>query len=182
MQSKYYLIAFLVSFSILFFINSCKKNPNFSIIPFIEFQKFNKDTIIAESFTDTIVVSLNFKDGDGNIGFDYVSSDSCDLNSVTATNSCLFHPTWSLFLIDDRDSSLRTFRMPYIESNKQNPSIEGVIDIEVYNLEIKKGLNINCGTLGVGAIDTVVFHAIMKDRAGNFSNVATLPEFYIKCQ
>lgn len=182
MQSKYYLIAFLLPILILTTIYSCNKTPQFSIIPKIEFIQFNKDTIPAESFTDTLKISIDFKDGDGDIGFSYISYDSCDVNTVNSSNSCLFHPTWSLFLIDDRDSSLRTFRMPYIESNKQNPSIEGIIDIDVYNLELKKGLNLNCTTLGIGTLDTVVFYAIMKDRAGNFSNVATLPPFYVKCQ
>lgn len=178
MQSKYSILIFVSIIVIAYYLNACKKSPQYPLTPQLEFAHFSKDTVDQG---DSLLITVKFKDGDGDLGFTYTSSEPCDLCRLDSSNSCLFHPTWSLFLLDKRDSCLEFFRMPYLESNPQNPSIEGQIDIEKYNMCCKKRGFIACTALSTGTIDTAYYYVILKDRAGNFSNSLPLPPLYVRC-
>ncbi len=179
LQSKYYLLVFPLVASIVLYLYSCKKNPIYSTTPALEFAQFSKDTI---NQGDSLLITVKFKDGDGDLGFSYSSPNPCDLCRLDTSTSCLYHPTWSLFLLDKRDSCLEFFQMPFIENNPQNPSVEGQIDIEKYNMCCKKKSTIACTSLGAGIYDTAYYYVILKDRAGHFSNSLELPPIIVRCQ
>ena len=48
-------------------ISSCVKPPEYSEIPFIEFQSINTNTVIKGD-TATVIIQVYFEDGDGDLG------------------------------------------------------------------------------------------------------------------
>jgi hypothetical protein len=62
-------LQFLGLYLFLFF--SCKKAPEYPIIPAIKFDKIRRFTIknsFTQSLTDSICIDITFKDGDGDLG------------------------------------------------------------------------------------------------------------------
>ena len=85
----------------------------------IDFVSYSKDTVAQG---DSMQIVISFTDGDGDIGFSDISSKSCDVCAIKSDSSCLQHPTWSLFLIDGRDSCLEFFQLPYFSGSGNNLS------------------------------------------------------------
>ena len=178
MQSKQTLFI-LMLFIVLFVTFSCKKRQTFSSTPAIDFVNFTKDTV---NQGDSLLISIHFQDGDGDFGYSYTSTQTCDLCRTDTSTSCLYHPTWSLFLLDKRDSCLEFFKMPYIDNRGSVKDIEGTIDIEKYNMCCKKIGFQACEPIAANVYDTAYYYVILKDRAGNFSNSLALPPLYVRCQ
>lgn len=169
------LILFL---SACLLVAACNKGPQYSDEPFIRFESFSKTTVQQG---DSLVISVYFEDGNGDLGFEENSPLSCDLCDLITENSCLNHPTWSAFLIDNRDSCLETFQIPYIESAGKNNSVNGIIDIRKYQLCCKIPGQVACENLGAGVYDTVQYYMLIKDRARNSSNIIALPKLVVEC-
>jgi hypothetical protein len=178
LQSKETLLFFLF-FLVIISIPACKKKQQFSSIPAIDFVRFTKDTV---NQGDSLLMTIHFQDGEGDFGYGYTSTASCDLCRTDTSTSCLFHPTWSLFLLDKRDSCLEFFKMPYIDNRGSVKDLEGTIDIEKYNMCCKKIGAFACTPLGSNVYDTAFYYVILKDRAGHFSNSLALPPLYVRCQ
>lgn len=69
MLNKYILI-FLIPIT---FLLSCRKPPNYSDTPAIEFKSISKDLVFDEdiqAYVDSISITIEFQDGDGNLGLD----------------------------------------------------------------------------------------------------------------
>ena len=70
-----YTVFIIIIFSVLGF-NSCKKKPEFSIIPQISFVNiarygvFQKQPDNTIAYNDSIPITITFKDGDGDLGLD----------------------------------------------------------------------------------------------------------------
>lgn len=178
MQNTYILALITMCMLLAYYSFGCKKTEPTAIIPQLSTPQYSKDTV---NQGDSIKISVDFIDGDGDLGFSYTSSATCDLCRTDTSTSCLYHPTWSLFLLDSRDSCLEFFRMPYIESNPRNPELIGKIDIDKYNMCCKKSGTIACTSLGSTVYDSVSYYVILRDRAGNFSNSLKLPTIYVRC-
>lgn len=157
---------------------SCGRSNTFPIEPKIEFVSYSKDTV---SQGDSMQIIVSFTDGDGDIGFSEVSSKTCDVCTLEGDSSCLNHPTWSLFLIDGRDSCLEFFQLPYFSSSGKNQSLEGEITIDKYNVCCKKTGFTACTPLSIGVMDSSRWYVVLKDRSGHFSNYLSLPTVQIKC-
>ncbi|MBX9851716.1 MAG: hypothetical protein K2X86_08155 [Cytophagaceae bacterium] len=62
------VFSFLLSFVVLLFLNSCEKAPSYPETPGIEFKELQNYSSSNPVNEDSIVVTINFKDGDGDLG------------------------------------------------------------------------------------------------------------------
>lgn len=152
----------------IFALSSCYKEPNFSLTPEIEFDSITKD-IRLDQYTggkkDSIIVSVKFKDGDGDLGFNAEEIGSkvpqTDYNYVVKS----FRKIKGVFTQYTTSETLSGF-YPRLKTDDKTGPIEGKLSyrIELYTAfsPFKK--------------DTVKFEVFIKDRAGNKSNtIETTP-------
>lgn len=152
----------------VFALSSCYKEPEFSFTPAIEFDSITKD-IRLDQFTgakkDSIIVSVKFRDGDGDLGFNAEEIGSkvsqTDYNFVVKS----FRKTKGIFAQFNTFETLSGF-YPRLKTDDKIGPIEGKlsyrIEIETAFWPVKR--------------DTVKFEIYIKDRAGNRSNaVETTP-------
>lgn len=133
----------LSSILLLVLLSACSKEPVFPIEPHIEFVDIQPREV--REMRDSIVITLRFTDGDGDLG-----SDEGDQN---------------LFVKDLRSQfpdSLTTigYRIPDLSTDANNPSIQGNIIIQVAPTIITPGL----------ADDETSFMVYLFDRADHKSN------------
>lgn len=67
---KYSFAVFIIIILSVFVFNSCKKQPEFSVIPQIGFESINKYKVTDQygDYYDSIPITISFKDGDGDLG------------------------------------------------------------------------------------------------------------------
>jgi hypothetical protein len=159
---KYQIILFLFSVGSIFIFNACYKEPNFTLTPEITFNKIDR-FIRLDQFSgakkDSIIISLNFKDGDGDLGFNAdeigkkVKQD--DFNYVVIPSRRI---KGKLTVFKPSESFSGFY--PKLKTDDKIGPIEGKlsyrVQIETAFWPVKK--------------DTVVFEVYIKDRAGNKSN------------
>lgn len=142
---------------VLFF--SCRKIESYSVIPEIEYKSFTlRDTIDLLGNPGKIGELLfGFVDGDGDIGLPQPDSTTTD-----TTNFNLFITMYEMldgeFIKVDEDD-LETpinYRIPYIESEGQNKTLKGEIQVDFIYLIIK--------------YDTIKYKFYIVDRALHESN------------
>jgi len=158
---RYFSIIFLLT---LVSLLSCIKAPDYPIEPTIELVGLTKDTMSQDQFnTDSIIIVLNFTDGDGDIG-----SES-ELN---------------VFVTDLRDNFLSDrFRIPRLD--EQAGSSNGISG------ELRLTLYTTCCTYPNGATpcepstefptNSLSYEIYIMDQAGHKSNVVTTPEIVLRC-
>lgn len=172
MKNRILLIA---SLSILVF--SCIGDPDFSFTPEIGFSKIqvittsSPDILGNVSKRDSVVISVDFKDGDGDLGFseeDYKalikrtgdSIKTIDVNIFVAKNGKFVRSNPS----EKIGGNLKGFRF---KQGSKMGAIEGIIDYSTSfgytNFNKIPGLT--------GKSDTVKFTVQIMDRALNKSNV-----------
>ncbi len=142
--------------------SSCYKEPSFGFVPAIEFNDISKD-IRIDQYTgakkDSIILTVKFQDGDGDLGFDTEEIgnivDRTDFNYVVR----LFRKDKGTFIEYKPLETLSGF-FPKLKNDDKVGPIEGNlsyrIQIETAFWPYKK--------------DTVKFEVYIKDRAGNKSN------------
>lgn len=167
-------IPFILALTVMLGIFSCVDPPEYPIEPEIEFVSISADTITAIS--DEIIITFSFTDGDGDLGFEQFSGDSCDL----CDSSCYQHPTYSLFLVDSREGlvdsqsvqCLQPYDMPFVPTKGSSDAIAGEIDVKVSGVFCFPFV----------ATDSLFYYVTLRDRAGHFSNTIQTPVFYLRCQ
>jgi len=142
---------YLLAFVIIVFVVSCIKPPNFPVEPNITFKLMSTNSV--NEFADSIVVTFEYEDGDGDLG-------------VTADDT-----TTDVFFMDSRTGFIYEYRLPYIEPKSKNKGISGEITITILSV----------GCLPSKSNDTLHYKIQIKDRAGNLSNKIKTPDIYIKC-
>lgn len=138
---------------------SCFNAPEYNEVPEIEIVEI-RSTKAVPSAGDSVVVVLAFKDGDGDLG----KANSADT-------------TPNLFITDHRFSLIdsQSYSIPNIPQKGSVPDISGTIEI---NLIAK----MYCNPLKPGASqDTLKFDFQVRDRSGNFSNIATSSAVILNC-
>ena len=168
-------ISLIASLSILVF--SCIGDPDFSFTPEIEFSKIqvittsSPDILGNVSKRDSVVISVNFKDGDGDLGFsdeDYKALIKTTGDSVKTIDVNIFVAKNGKFVRSNPSEkiggNLKGFRF---KQGSKTGAIEGVIDYSTSfgytNFNKIPGLT--------GKSDTVKFTVQIMDRALNKSNV-----------
>ena len=159
----------LPSLALLLLLSSCIKPPQFPDTPEIEFIGFNSDVVPqgspnAEQFV--LEITFSFTDGDGDIG-------SEEENNV--------------FLTDSRDGSVTPFKVEPIPEQGNGNGISGEITVRMVNTPrnicctFPNGLT-PCTPSTAFPTDVMHFSILLKDRAGNESNIIQTSDLTILCQ
>ena len=162
---KYQIVLFLFLVSASLGFLSCYKEPDFALTPEISFnkiQKFIRIDQFSAAKKDSIILTVNFKDGDGDLGFNAdeigkkVKQD--DFNFVVKS----LRSIKGKFTEFKPAESFSGF-YPKLKTDDKIGPIEGKlsyrIQIETAFWPVKR--------------DTVIFEVFIKDRAGNRSNSVT---------
>lgn len=133
-------------FIILFFLTiiaSCKKEQTeISAVPEITFVSVTP--IAAKEFQDSLIFTISYKDGDGDLGE----------NSPDVKN---------LFLTDNRIGITYSYRIQQLAPDGANIAIQGNLNTVLKNIAITDSSNQQQAT----------FSIYVTDRAGNMSNTVT---------
>lgn len=167
----------LFIFCVSFFVLSCLGEPNYSFTPEIEFNNVRVITTSSPDILgnitkrDSVIISVDFKDGDGDLGFseeDYKALVKRTGDSVRTIDVNIFIAKNGKFTrsnpAEKIGGNLKGFRF---KQGLKPGAIEGVIDYSTNfgytNFDKIPGLS--------GRSDTVKFSVQIMDRALNKSNV-----------
>lgn len=126
---------------IIFVFSACSDDdgPVLDVVPKIELLGISSDTIVE--FEDVLVISIQYSDGDGDIGF-----EDPDINSI--------------FVRDARLEDYDGFYIGPVAPPDQEIPVTGTLNIEFPALFL----------FGTGATENTRFYVYLVDRAGNESN------------
>ncbi len=164
-------LAYYFPIFILAIIFSCTKPPNYPIEPVIEFERMSRNTMIqGDKNTDSIVVTISFTDGDGDLG----SNDSI----------------FDIFVKDTRFPDVPganpiQYKMPFVPIQGVGNGISGEISILTYNSCCTYDSLFNpCDTMAyvVFPTDDLILEIFIKDRAGNESNRVLTDTIILDCK
>ena len=139
---------------LLLALASCNNDPVFSVVPEIEFVDIQPREV--QQFVDSMVITLRFTDGDGDLGDQGVEKNMVVIdqrNTLTPQQATL------------------EYTVPNLTPDARNPSIQGFIYIEVAPTAITPGLNIPS--------EKTSYSIKLSDRAGNTSNEVLTDEITI---
>lgn len=144
----------IISCLLLVILFSCTQPPDYPPEPVIEFSHLSR-SFMSQGFgpEDSIVMTISFTDGDGDLGS---TDDSLDV-----------------FVTDTRlDAAPLTYKLPFVPLQGTGNGISGDISITLPTTCCIFPNNIPppCNTLASFPQDTVVYEVFIKDRAGNESN------------
>jgi hypothetical protein len=145
---KRYLLILYFSIVILGCKEEAVTNVSKSIIPVIEFVSINQDTFKA--FEDSVVIQINYSDGDGNLG-----NIDADVNSV--------------FVRDNRLTKYDEYYLKPLAPPNSSIPISGSLNVQLPPLF----------HLTPTPVESTRFEVYLIDRAGNKSNVIVTPFIYI---
>lgn len=164
MRKKVFLVSAFVISSLVALLSGCYKEPTFDVVPSIEFADIRKQTVldaIDGQKKDSVILTIKFQDGDGDIGFD----SKLDVDAINAASlKGDFHFVVKTFqqrrgrLVARDDFNFSGFP-PRLKNDGKIGPIEGKLDYSMdfpFSFTAKK--------------DSLKFQVFIKDRAGNISN------------
>lgn len=149
MKLKIYNILTIAIINLLFF-NSCKEKFVSTGDPKPNIQFISISSTKLKQFSDSLVVTLKYKDGDGDLGD--ISAD-----------------TLSIYVRDSRLSKPDYYHLFPLSPINNKLSIEGVLNIKIKNIFL----------LSISPSETTKFEIKLKDRAKNWSNSIFTPNIEI---
>ncbi len=129
-------------------ISSCKEDFPISEVPEISLVAFGPDTVVQ--FTDSIFFSLNYKDGNGDLG----ENDTDDDN---------------LIVTDTRIGVRYTYRIKQLVPGGSKVPINGNLNFSISNTFITD----------LSSAEKLSYSIYVVDRAGNKSNVITTKSIWV---
>ncbi len=163
-------LAHYFPFFIIAIIFSCTKPPDYPIEPVIEFKKLSRNSM-KQGFTnnDSIVVTIGFTDGDGDLG----NND----------------PTIDIFVKDTRvpDADPSPFKMPFVPVQGVGNGISGEISILTYTTcciyppGTFSPCDISEAATTAFPTDTLMYEIYIMDRAGHESNRILTDPIILQC-
>lgn len=164
---KFFLMLFCGS---LLLCCSCTKAPEYPIEPQIAFSKMSKTRMLqslGNKYRDSLALTINFTDGDGDIG-------TPENQSIRPTDA---------FIIDAVSGDTTDFfTLPYVASKGASKAITGAITFAIYTNCCDVPDAIRCLEKSQKyPLDTLFYKVIIKDRAGNKSNPLFLPPIELIC-
>lgn len=159
---------FLFLFSLTLIVASCAKAPDFPREPFIEFREVRNYHIAQTDMADTIVFTVYFEDGDGDLRPDQNGSPN-------------------VFLRDQRDSSIAfSFASPPIPTEGSGNGIRGTLELRASFLRgdiccLYESGQPPCTPAIPMRTDTVYYDLFLFDEAGHQSNTITAGPIFIRC-
>lgn len=154
-------------FLIPLLLYSCADSPNFDVVPKIEYLRMSKSEMIQGSFsTDSIIIEVAFKDGDGDLG----------LNDPTSGPN--------VFLRDSRTNQIySSYRISEIPEVGANNGVEGVMFLKVYNSCCIFDAGIPpCEVTPSVPFNELTFDIYLFDDAGHQSNTVKTEVIRLLCQ
>jgi hypothetical protein len=162
-KTIYYLFLLFLSF----FFLGCKKAPNYSKVPSIQFDHLRviNDNV---NYVDSVSIYINFQDGDGDLGNNPPNPNYLDyfVDIYKKTNGTFIRMTY----FDATPLSYNGF-LPFLSPDNLPGPIDGSIRYILAPFE---------APLPIGSVpppsapfhkdDTLQFHVRIRDRAGNYSN------------
>lgn len=161
----------LIGYSLFFitFLLACTQPPDYPVEPVLEFNSLSSPSMQQGSqLIDTVYMTFNFTDGDGDIGN---LDDSLDV-----------------FLIDPRfpdGTNVNTFRLPYVPPQGTGNGISGEISVQLPPTccTYPAGVALPCTpNVAQYPTDSVAYEVYIYDRAGNESNHIFSSPLTIICQ
>ena len=154
----YFILGFF-SFLLLF---TCTDEPDFPVIPKIDFVSIGKNVLKQGLNGDTTTVTIYFEDGDGDLGGEPIA----------------------IFIIDKRSEFLDSiFRIPEIPLEGVSSSISGEIDFPIPSTCcIYDNGQIPCSPSTEFPQQELIYEIYIKDRSGNQSNRIELPAITLLCE
>lgn len=149
-----YLIAIL-------FIASCIKPPDYPDEPVIEFVSVGKTSLLQN--TDTTLITISFTDGDGDLGLEDSETDK------------------NFILTDTRTGFQEFYKIPFIPQQGVGNGISGEIAINVLAQCCVPTNGVPCQPNPGQPPENIVYTIQIKDRAGNLSNMVTMPPLELIC-
>lgn len=160
-------ICLVFSLVISLFIGGCAKAPNYSPIPELTFQGLDKVELKQGEFnTDSLLIQVAFKDGDGDIG---TTGETEEPN---------------LIIVDSRtNQNYASYKVPPIPLQGANNGIEGIMLIKIYSTccRFPDGTP-PCLAPPKFPTDILSLDLYLVDKAGNKSNVIKTAEITLLCQ
>lgn len=135
-------------------LSACNNDPVFSVIPEIEFVDIQPREV--QQFTDSMIVTIRFTDGDGDLG-----DQGVEKNMIIVDQRATLTP----------EQATLEYTVPNLTPDARNPSIQGLIYIEVAPTAITPGSGVPS--------EKTQFSIRLFDRAGHASNVVTTDEITI---
>lgn len=145
---------------------SCNKTPDYPIEPNITFVSFDKSEMIQNFLnTDSLSITIQFTDGDGDIGHESLDTSS------------------NIFVIDNRSGfSYGKFKIPAIPKEGAKNGVKGKINFKLYTTCcIFPDLIPPCTSPIDFPKNKLSFDIYIKDRAGNSSNTITTTDIQLLC-
>jgi len=145
---------------------SCDSNPEFGQVPEIEFLGLSKDTLVQNfAFTDSLFLSINFKDGDGDLG--------------TETSNI----SQNIILTDSRTGErFEQYKIPKLPIGGGQTGIEGSITMKVYTTCcIFPDGTPPCLNPPEFPVDELKLSIQMTDDSGNQSNIVETSFITLLC-
>ncbi|MEA5258243.1 hypothetical protein VB264_10670 [Arcicella aquatica] len=173
----------LYIFSFLVLMFSCTGVPDFSNIPSISYNNLRiitteKPTQLGVTKKDSVIISINFQDGDGDLGFNTQEFAALQKKyglDVRTFLIDLYVKKNGKFVLSDPSVKFGGNILFHLKDGTKAGPIEGVVDYSV-NFEYLNFAGIPNLT---GKKDTVKFEITIKDRAMNTSNTTETPEVVI---
>lgn len=155
----------VLAISALLGLSSCLRPPDYPLEPVIGFVRMSKDSMLQNQFnTDSLLITLSFTDGDGDIGRENGEFD--------------------LHLTDTRDNfSPPAYRLPKVPEQGIGNGISGEISFVVFTTccYFPNGLD-PCTPSTEFPVDTLRYQIYLKDRAGRQSNLLLTPPIRLICR
>ncbi|MFN3404121.1 MAG: hypothetical protein ACK40G_08500 [Cytophagaceae bacterium] len=162
-------IFYLAFFFLIGILTSCEKPPKYPDTPQIEFKKIEKMTYfsdIYQSNIDSLIISITFKDGDGDLGLEPPYSTSYNFKAEALMKGI----DGNFYTIFDADNSFASGYFPPLRPSGKKGPIEGTLskgtvitpsDYQIYNIPPKSKLK---------------FKITIKDKAERYSNTVETDE------
>lgn len=138
---------------------------HFPETPALTFASFSRQTVER---LDTFTITMDFTDGDGDIGVSSGSVPRNDTICVTPDSVIITNPGFNLFYRDLRDSCIQFTQTAYYAPAKGKEAIRGQIVVTI-TAACKKVCSSQPCT------DTAYYEFLLRDRAWHYSNWVKTP-------
>lgn len=162
--------SFLVTASVLLTVSACINEPNYSKTPAISFKSVQKilrpaGTGVGQGKRDSVVVTISFQDGDGDLGED--TGDTMRIKQLFANETWGNYELKTFQLTNGKYTELilpanNKLYFPRLTKDGQKGSIEGTLDFS-------QKFFYQTGQSGYKLVP-VKFQVRIRDRALNVSN------------
>jgi len=145
-------------------VTACYKKPEYSIIPTLKFERFDRPNDIF-TLGETGNLVLSFTDGDGDLG---------KLNNQDSSSRVIYR--------NQRDTNFFTtdnyYVIPVIPKKGTTNAIDGTIEIKL-STALFNSYEAYFVSKGI-TVDTFTFKMYITDRANHISNIVTTPPVVVK--